>query len=170
MQILSKAALAATIMIISSCSLFNDREVDLAINSAPSGANIFIEGRNYGTTPKIIKIEPKPYEIILTKEKYGSTSFRTEIWFGKGRRDVDGKITGDGKRCLTDFVSATFWFLNSSKCGDFKQKQYFVMIPYSDKDGGYEVRISKAALIRKPVDLIDYYRSNTSKENLDNQN
>ncbi len=144
MKLNSKIILLSILAATCACTLFNDKVVDLSINSTPSGATIFVDGQNYGRTPAVISIEPKTHDIILAKEGYGSTSFAPEVWWGKGRTDVNGNITRDGTRCLTDFLTASLWFLNSSRCGDFKQKQYFINIPKTvksvDNDAGFERR------------------------------
>lgn len=101
------------------------------MNSNPTGANIFIEGKNYGQTPAVISVEPKAYDVVLTKEGYGSTSFKTDIWWGTVRTDANGERTADGTRCLLDMLGLVFSFnaYNAAKCGDFKQKQYSITIP-----------------------------------------
>ena len=110
----------------------------MAIDSQPSGANILIDGQNYGTTPATIKIEPKSYDITLNKAGFGSQSFKTEIWWGTVRTDINGKKTSDGTRCILDMLSLIFSFnaYNAAKCGDFKQKQYYITIPQTQNRGG----------------------------------
>ncbi|MBM5783017.1 MAG: PEGA domain-containing protein, partial [Pelagibacterales bacterium] len=124
---LSKVALLSSLLIsASSCAFFNDRTVDLGINSMPSGADIVIDGKHYGKTPAILNLEPKKHNIVLTKEGYGSTSFSPEIWWGAIRTDVNGNRASDGTRCFFDMMTVIFSFnaYNSSKCGDFKEKQH----------------------------------------------
>jgi hypothetical protein len=167
MKSLSKLALIMVLGFASSCAFFNDRTVELAIDSNPSGANILIEGKNYGVTPATIKIEPKAYDIFLTKEGYGSANFRTEIWWGTVRTDVAGNKTSDGTRCILDMVSLIFSFnaYNAAKCGDFKQKQYSITIPRSANSGMRSV----GGVGRKPSDMINYYY-NQDASNDSNQN
>jgi len=137
MKFLQKTILLAALFSASSCAFFNSRTVDLAIDSNPSGANILIEGRSYGVTPTTLKIEPKAYDITLNKTGYGSTNFKTEIWWGTVRTDVNGNQTTDGTRCILDMLSLVFSFnaYNAAKCGDFKQKQYFITIPQTQNIG-----------------------------------
>lgn len=115
---------------ISSCAyLMNSKEVEVAIESSPPGADIIIEGRNYGKTPKRIKIIPQNHTAILTKEGYGSASIELETWQAV-REDK-----AEGGRCLADALGSMFivpafsyW---SVYCRDFKEKKYSVTIPYT---------------------------------------
>lgn len=130
MKSIFKLLLVTSLALSSSCAFFNSKTVDVDIASNPQGADIFIEGRNYGKTPATINIEPKPYTVVLTKEGYGATNLKLETW-GAIRTNIDGSSTGDGKRCLLDMMSLIFSFnAYTSKCADFKQKQYLVNIPY----------------------------------------
>lgn len=140
----------------SSCAFFNSKTVDLAINSNPPGADIFIEGRSYGVTPTVIKIEPKKYIVTLTKEGYGSAVFNTETW-GTIRTDVNGESNADGKRCLLDTVSVIFFFnVFTQNCADFKQKEYFINIPRTGAAMGNGAG-SLIGIGNKPNNMIDYY-------------
>lgn len=121
----------------SSCAFFNDKTVDLGVNSIPSGADIVIDGKNYGKTPAVLQLEPRKYNIALTKEGYGSTSFSPEIWWGTIRTDINGNTTSDGTRCFLDMFSILFSFnaYNASRCGDFKEKQHTITIPNTASTG-----------------------------------
>ena len=131
MKSLKKFIILALIPFAASCAFINERTVEIGINSNPYGADIIIEGKNYGKTPAVLKIEPKAYTVNLVKEGYGSTNFKTEIWWGTVRTDVNGTRTGDGNRCFLDMMTVVFSFnaYNAAKCGDFKQKQYSITIP-----------------------------------------
>ena len=139
----------------SSCAFFNSKTVDVAISSNPSGADLFIEGRNYGKTPVSLNIEPKPYNVVLTKEGYGSTRLNMEVW-GTIRTDINGSVTADGTRCLLDMLSVFFSFnaWNFTRCGDFKEKQYNVTIPRTVAKFGSTIGIGQ-----RPSDMIPYYYS-----------
>lgn len=158
MKFFRQFSCAALLLMASSCAFFNSRTVDLSIGSNPSGANIFIEGRSYGRTPATINIEPKEYLVTLTKEGYGSTSFKTDIWYGTVRTDVNGNRTGDGTRCILDMLTVLFSFnsWNASKCGDFKQKQYFLTIPHYGNSGAVAGG-SMMGIGNNPAEMINYY-------------
>ena len=145
----------ALIPLASSCAFFNSKKVDVAINSNPSGADVFIEGKNYGRTPLVLNIEPKPYNMVLVKEGFGSTNLNMEIWYGTIRIDIDGDRTADGTRCLLDMMTVLFSFnmFNVDRCGDFKEKRYNVVIPRSNK---YAYKSTMGAG-QKPAEMIPYY-------------
>lgn len=123
---------AVLLLFSSSCAMmFNDKEVDVVIASSPPGANIIIEGRNYGRTPTTIKLEPKNYNVTLAKQGYGSTELKMESWaaFRKG--------TGDKTRCIMDVLLMPLYVLGvSNVCSDFKKPEYFATIPYVGVGGG----------------------------------
>lgn len=163
MKLMRQISLVLLLGFASSCAFFNEKVTDLSINSNPPGADIFIEGRHYGKTPATINIEPKKYVVTLTKEGYGSTNFTTEVW-GTIRTDVNGETTGDGTRCLLDSISVVFFFnVFTTKCADFKQKQYFVTIPRLGASGvGGN---SMMGLGHNPSDMIGYYYNQDSMSN-----
>lgn len=148
---------------VSSCAFFNNKTVDLAINSNPAGADIFIEGRNYGVTPAVIQVVPKRHIVTLTKDGYGSAVFNTDVW-GTVRTDVNGNATADGKRCLADAVTVIFFFnLFTEKCADFKQKEYFINI---QKTGTASNQGSSMIGVgNKPANMVDYYYGQEGYQN-----
>lgn len=154
-------ALLALIGFASSCSFFNGKTVDVAINSTPPGADVFIEGKNYGRTPLTLNIAPKPYNAVLVKEGYGSANLNMEIWWGTIRTKIDGERTADGTRCFLDMMTLIFSFnmYNADRCGDFKEKNYNVVIP---KSGNFASH-STMGTGQKPSDMIPYYYNNTRK-------
>lgn len=118
------------IFLSTSCAmLFNKKTVDVPVSSSPPGANIYINGKNYGTTPRIITLEPKEtkYRMDLIKEGYGATSLEMNTWVSLRR------TTGDTLRCLADslgtmlVIPAASFF--SIYCRDFKEKEYFAQLP-----------------------------------------
>lgn len=127
--VLKNIFLIGALCFLSSCAFFlNNKNVDVAINSNPSGADIVIDGKNYGKTPATINLEPKNYTAILTKEGYGSAQLKLETWQALRRKD------GEGGRCLADALGAmliapmfSYW---SVYCRDFKESEYSVNIPY----------------------------------------
>lgn len=136
MKSLKKFIILALIPFAASCAMsFNEKNVDVTINSNPQGADIIIEGRNYGKTPKTINIEPKKYTVSLVKEGYGSTQLQLESWVTIRNKK------GEGKRCLADalgtiLVVPYYSFYWSGKCLDFKQSEYMVNIPYTATKSG----------------------------------
>ncbi len=121
--------------LLASCAfMFNEKTVDVSFASNPQGADIIIDGRNYGKTPATIKLEPKNYVAILNKEGYGSTQVALESWQAIRTKK------GDGGRCLADAMGTilvlpvfSYW---SVYCRDFKQPEYFVNIPRQHSDVG----------------------------------
>ncbi len=69
---------AATVIFTSSCaSMFGDNTRQIAIKSQPSGAAVYINGINTGTTPTIITLPTYIYGtqiITLRKKGYEETS------------------------------------------------------------------------------------------------
>lgn len=162
MKILSKSLLLILLAMSASCAIIgNSKTVDVAINSNPQGADIMIEGRNYGRTPAVINIEPREYMVVLTKEGHGTAEFKMESW-GTIRRDASGNRTADGTRCVLDMMSVVFSFNSWSKyCQDFKQKEYNITIPYLGSkaaitgypDGGYKGYAPE----NTPPEMINHY-------------
>ncbi len=106
-----------------SCSYFNHKTVNVAINSNPTGASIIIDGVNYGTTPANITIQPKNYQVTLFKNNY-SGKINLETW------TAIRKNRGDGIRCFADAMGTMFILPGlaffSGNCADFKKEEYFV--------------------------------------------
>jgi len=112
---------------MNSCAmLFNKKELDIQIDSYPSGADVIINGRSYGRTPTILRLEPKPYEVNLIKEGHGSAKLNLKTMAKVREGD-------DGRRCLADAVSVIFFFdIFTSYCADFESNFYNVNIPASN--------------------------------------
>ncbi len=131
MQNFIKIFLILALFQSTSCAyFFNSKEVEISIASNPPGADIIIEGRNYGQTPKLLIIEPKNYDVLLSIPNYGSTNVKLATW--QTSRDRDG----DGERCVADAVGFMFilplmsaW---SVYCRDFKEKNIFINIPQNN--------------------------------------
>lgn len=125
--------------LLSSCAyMMNSKTVDVAINSNPAGAEIVIDGKNYGRTPITINLEPKNYNVVLTKEGYGSAQIKLESWQAIRRKQ------GEGSRCVLDTLGAILiaplfsaW---SVYCRDFKEAEYSVNIPYLGAPAGDQSR------------------------------
>ena len=157
-----------TLIIASSCSFFNKKTVELGINSNPQGANIYINQQYFGTTPRVINIEPKEYIVSLDLPSYGTASFKTPIFLGAVRTKANDSINADGVRCLLDLVSVIFSFqAYTGKCADFKQKQYNITIPrtymfdvYNSSNyygNGLKNRNDTYRAISNPENIINYY-------------
>jgi hypothetical protein len=125
-----KKTLLICCLILSSCSFFNKKTVELAIDSSPRGAEIYINDQYKGETPTIINIPPQENFVTLNKRGYGTASFKTPIFMGSIRTKADGSINADGVRCLLDMASVIFSFhAYTGKCADFKEKQHKINIP-----------------------------------------
>lgn len=59
----------------------------IAIQSSPSGARIFVNGRDYGMTNTTLSLDPGYYEIVLIKEGYRFAS--TIRFFSRGDHSLD---------------------------------------------------------------------------------
>jgi len=169
-----KKNLLLLIFLLSSCSFLNDKVVELGVDSSPRGASIYINDQYYGETPKVVSIPPKETFVILDKKGYGSTSFKAPIFIGSIRTKANGKISGDGVRCLLDLSSVIFFFqAYTGNCADFKEKQYRITIPkngYSENleylqqrnygdvsSGGFGESNSLVGTSRDPQNVINYY-------------
>lgn len=128
MHKITKFLTILSLFFTSSCAyLFNDKNVDLSISSNPPGANIFIEGKNYGQTPKILNIEPKNYDVTLRLPGHGSANFKLKTW-----QTIRAKES-EGARCLADSLGFVFVLpilsMWSVYCRDFKEKDHLITIP-----------------------------------------
>jgi hypothetical protein len=179
-------------LILSSCSFFNKKTVEIKVDSFPQGAEIFINNQNFGETPAIINIPAKDGIIILNKRGFGTASFKTPVFIGSIRTNADGLINADGVRCLLDMASVIFFFnAYTGKCADFKEKQYKISIPnnyssnsfyqsnngYGSQDkydyndaGGYGYNdIKKDSVMgvkNNPVNVINYYYDQETMKNI----
>ncbi len=148
MKLLRQFALVAVLSFASSCAMmFNDNQGEVSINSSPTGANIFIEGKNYGQTPATIKIEAKNQTAVITKDGYGSAQLQLEVW-----------VAAKNKKCLADAMGSMlvvpyYSFMFSGKCNEFKEKEYFVNI---QKTANAQPRPMVGAG-NAPKNIIDYY-------------
>jgi hypothetical protein len=132
---MKKIFLILMLHLLASCAyLFNEKTVEVAIDSSPQGADIFIAGRHYGRTPAVIKLEPSDQLVQLNKDGYGTSQIQLESWQAV-RQDKS-----DGGRCILDALGTVFvlpalsyW---SVYCRDFKQPRYTSIIPYSGPPAG----------------------------------
>lgn len=109
-----------------SCAMMvGDKNAPISILSNPPGADIFIDGRNYGKTPATLDIEAKNHIVTLTKEGYGSTQLQLETW-----------AAIKDKACMVDaltsmFVIPMYSLIWSGNCNEFKEESYSAIIPQS---------------------------------------
>ena len=97
-------------LILSSCSFFNKKTVELGVDSFPQGAEIYVNDQYHGVTPAVINIPPKDGFVTLNKRGYGTTSFKTPIFIGAVRTHANGSVDADGVRCILDMASVIFSF------------------------------------------------------------
>ena len=184
-----KKTLLVCCLILSSCSFFNKKTVELAIDSFPRGAEIYINDQYKGETPTIINIPPQENFVTLNKRGYGTASFKTPIFMGSIRTKADGSIDADGVRCLLDMASVIFSFhAYTGKCADFKEKQHKINIPnnYSSNsfyqnekgygsainyDDNYQTQnqLDKDPIIdsgKSPSNVINYYYDQEMMKNI----
>lgn len=114
------------LLISNSCSLMNNTNVTVPINSNPPGADVYIDGKFFGQTPVFANLDPSnDYSATVSKPGYGSTNVSLETWYSV--RDGRG---AESTRCILDafgtmLVVPAFGFF-SVHCRDFKQTDYFV--------------------------------------------
>lgn len=158
MKNICKILIIGALLLESSCAMmFNSKEVEVAINSNPSGAYIYIDGQNYGKTPATLYIEPKNYQVTLSKPGYGSTQIQLDTWQAIRRKQ------GDGSRCVADLLGSMlvvpfYSVMWSVYCRDFKQPEYSGTIPYlGKKSAGISRSGSMIGTGQNPADMIPYY-------------
>jgi hypothetical protein len=152
MKLFRTLSLLSLMAASSSCALMmNDKNDQISINSNPSGANIFIEGRDYGQTPATITIEAKNSTVVLTKEGYGSTQLQLEAWAAVKNGACSADMLG---AILVVPLYSVLW---SGKCNEFKEKQYFVTIPRTGAANNSMMGVGK-----RPSDMINYYYNQDS--------
>jgi hypothetical protein len=148
MKLALKLALLAILSFASSCALIaNDKNSKVTINSTPPGADVFIDGRNYGRTPITLNLEAKNQTAVLSKQGYGSAQLQLEVWYSA----KNGACLADGMGLM--FIAPIFSF-TSGKCSEFKEKEYFVNIPNSGRASG---RFSSVVGASDSKDMVDYY-------------
>ncbi|MES2678127.1 MAG: PEGA domain-containing protein [Pseudomonadota bacterium] len=130
---------AIALFIVSSCSFANKSTVTVPINSNPPGADVVIDGKNFGQTPAFVELAPnKNYKATISKRGYGSANIDMETWYS-----IREGESGDGKRCLADSVAVLpimmILLFAPEKCGSFKQSDYFVDISGGRSAGAQEV-------------------------------
>lgn len=123
-------SLSLTILMLtltSSCAFLNPRVIEVSINSNPDGASIFIDGIEYGKTPKLIDLEPnRNYEAFIKKEGYQTGTVKLESW--SSVRGGRGKET---RRCIIDTLAVFPIIFRASeaysiRCRDFKKTEYSI--------------------------------------------
>lgn len=157
MKLARQLALVAVLSFASSCAMMvNDKEAPVSINSNPPGANIFVEGKNYGQTPATINIEAKNQTVILNKEGYGSAQLQLETWY-----------TAKNGACLADAMGVMFVLpaisFYQGKCTEFKEKEYFVNIPNNGR-AGLGQGSSMVGSGNSPRNMADYYYNQNSSQ------
>lgn len=122
-----KTFFVTTLLTINACSFANKSTVIVPINSNPSGANIYIDGKNFGQTPAFVELTPnKNYKASISKLGYNTANVDMETWYS-----VRDGADADGGRCMADVASFIVPYLvvllfAPEKCGSFKQSDYFV--------------------------------------------
>ncbi len=134
MKIICRIFCFLALFLASSCAFFaNSKTASVSINSNPQGADILIDGVNYGKTPAVINLQPKSYTVILSKNGYGTGQVNLEYWYAI-------RPGADGKRCLADALGTmlilpaiSYW---SSYCRMFKQDEYFANLTFMGRGYG----------------------------------
>ncbi len=144
----------------SSCALMmNDKNDQISINSEPSGADIFIEGRSYGKTPATITVEAKNSTAVLTKEGYGSAQLDLKVFAAM----KNGACSADALGFM--LIVPLYSVMWSGKCYQFKERQYFVTIPHTGNPGSSNSN-SMMNMGRSPQEMINYYYTQDTNNNV----
>ncbi len=118
-----KNLVLAAILFSSSCAMISGNKNDsISISSQPSGAEIIINGMNYGKTPATINIEAKNQKAVLIKEGYGSSELSLETIVSM----KNGACAADALTSM--LIVPLYSLLFSGNCSEFKQKEHFVNI------------------------------------------
>lgn len=148
MKFSRQLAILATASLLSSCALIaNDKNDQITINSNPPGADIFVEGKNYGKTPATIKIEAKNQTVVLNKEGYGSAQLNLETWYSM----KNAACSADALGTMLIVPSLSFFY---GKCTEFKEKEYMVNIPNLARNTAPAPMVGVG---NSPKNMIDYY-------------
>ncbi len=150
MKLFRVLSLFALLVASSSCALMmNDKNDQVSIKSSPSGADIFIDGKNYGQTPATLTLEAKNSTVVLVKEGYGSAKLELQAWAAI----KNGACSADmlGAMLLVPLYS----FQYSGKCNEFKEEEYFVTIPRTGNAG----KNSLMGAGNSPANMINYYQN-----------
>lgn len=68
MKVVAAVGLLLIQFLLGACAtLFNGNRGDLQVNSHPSGAKVYVDGVEYGTTPVKLKLEEKKTHVIKLK-------------------------------------------------------------------------------------------------------
>jgi hypothetical protein len=149
MKIQKLTCLFALMVFSSSCAMIAGNKNDtVSISSQPAGADIFIEGVNYGKTPATINIEAKKSKVSLVKEGYGSAELDLEIW-----------VTAKDGPCKADMLTSIavvplYSLMWSGNCNEFKQENYSVIIPPSRLNN---VNSNSSIGSRSSQQMMNYY-------------
>ena len=146
MKLVTRLFAILAIIFSSSCAMmFNDKLDDVTIESSPPGADIIIEGRNYGKTPRTLRIEPKEYNITVRKPGYGSAQIKTSYWAAV----KNGHCAADSAGSI--LLIPLYSFQYSGYCNEFKEDKYSVVIPRNEAP--------RQSNVRSPSHYNNYYRN-----------
>ena len=112
---------------VGGCSFANKSTVIVPIESRPQGANIVIDGKNFGQTPAFVELRPsKNYKAMLYKQGYQPAVIDMEVWYSLR----ENQKTADNSRCVADASAMLFPYIvvllfAPEKCSTFKQRDYF---------------------------------------------
>jgi hypothetical protein len=159
MKLLQTFSLLVLLSMSSSCALImNDKNDQISINSEPSGADIFIEGKSYGKTPATINAEAKNSTLVLTKEGYGTAKLDLKVFATM----KNGACSADALGAM--FIVPLYSVLWSGKCYQFQERQYFVNIPRTGNTGASNGN-SMMNMGRSPQEMINYYYTQDANNN-----
>jgi len=114
------------LLAVNACSFANKSTVTVPINSNTPGANVMIDGKNFGQTPAFVELNPgKNHQATISKEGYTPATINMDTYYS-----VRGGDGADGGRCMADFSAAAIpYFIvllfAPEKCASFKQSSYF---------------------------------------------
>jgi len=110
------AVLAAVVptLVLSACgALFNGGPANVAFNSNPSGAQIWIDGTNRGVTPATLPLaKNKSYTVTFKKEGFPDTSYQLDRKISAGYVILD--VLGGVIPIVVDAATGS-WYVLSTK-------------------------------------------------------
>ncbi|MBI1860539.1 MAG: PEGA domain-containing protein [Deltaproteobacteria bacterium] len=137
----------ATLLLSGCATIFSDHSDDIRIESEPTGADVFFQGRNLGKTPLTARFprSMNTSEIRLEKSGYNSTI-----------QQLDKRLTGEALWNLgfiTTTFGATSWGIDalSGKMLRYAEKSYVVALDKKGKSSAIPPLLQYATSNFEPI-------------------
>jgi hypothetical protein len=142
---------------LTACSYINTKYVSIVIDSEPSGAKFYIDGKYVDITTNEINLVPDK-DKELTVEKAGYYPARRILKTSNNLRETRSTHY---KKCRTDFLGSIFilpiFAWKSPHCRDFSKKVYTVELAKMPVGAAQKQSASQGAMSQKPGVLQNYY-------------